>query len=156
VTEQAQPSDGDGAGATLNGAATHRAGRAAPARPRAYPYRQPFTWWLRSRGSTLYMVRELTALPIAVWWVLFLVEVTRLGAGAGGYRPLEPWFVVVSVICLVAALWHTFTFLSLAGLIMRIPLGDRTVPGKVIVRAAFGGFVVVTAVIAALLVWGGA
>ena len=123
---------------------------------RTYPYRQPFDWWLQRRGYVLYMIRELTAVPIAIWWLLFLVELARLRDGSGGYRPLEAWFVVVSVVCLVAALWHSFTFLNLAGLIMRIPLGDRTVPSRAIVGGAFTGFVVITAVVAALIIWGGA
>ena len=66
------------------------------------------------------------------------------------------WFVAVSAVCLAAALWHTYTFLSLAGLIMRIPLGDRNVPGKMIVRGAFTAFAVLTVVIAGLVIWGGA
>ena len=123
---------------------------------RAHPYRQPFGWWLRRRGYLLYMIRELTAFPIALWWVLFLVELARLRDGAGGYRPLEGWFVAVSVVCLAAALWHSYTFLNLAGLIMRIPLGDRNVPPRTIVGAAFSGFVVMTAVVAGLVIWGGA
>jgi fumarate reductase subunit C len=127
----------------------------AAASPKAHPYRHPVTWWLRSRGSVLYMVRELTAVPIAIWWLLFLLELSRMHAGSAGYHPLEAWFVVVSVICLAAALWHSYTFLNLAGLIMRIPLGDHTVPPRMIVGAAFSGFVVVTAVVAALLIWGG-
>ena len=122
---------------------------------RAHPYRQPFLWWTRRRGYVLYMLREISSLPVAIWWLLFLVEVSRLRGGAGGYHPLEGWFVAVSVVCLVAALWHSYTFLSLAGLIMRIPLGDRNVPAGTIVRAAFSGFVVLTAVVAALLIWGG-
>jgi fumarate reductase subunit C len=142
----------------LDGAVADRDGVAvAPSRPvRPHPYRQPFTWWLRRRGYVLYMIRELSALPVALWWVLFLVEVARLRQGPAGYHPLEGWFVVVSVICLVAALWHSYTFLTLAGLIMRIPIGDRTVPARTIVGAAFSGFVVVTAVVAGLLIWGGA
>jgi fumarate reductase subunit C len=123
---------------------------------RSHPYRQPFDWWLKKRGYFLYMVRELTALPIAVWWLLFLVELTRLRDGAAGYRPLEGWFVAVSVVCLAAALWHTYTFLTLAGLIMRIPLGDRNVAPRTIVGAAFSAFVVLTAVVAGLIIWGGA
>lgn len=150
MTSTAQ--SGEIADGRLNGAAAP----AASDMPRAYPYRQPFTWWLRRRGYVLYMVRELSALPIAVWWVLFLLEVARLRSGAGGYRPLEGWFVAVSVICLAAALWHSYTFLSLAGLIMRIPLGDRNVPARTIVRAAFTGLAALTAVIAGLIIWGGA
>jgi fumarate reductase subunit C len=130
----------------------------APAGPplKSHPYRQPLTWFLRRRGYVLYMLRELTALPVAIWWLLFLLEVSRLHDGAGGYHPLEGWFVAVSVVYLAAALWHSYTFLNLAGLIMRIPLGDRNVPPRTIVGAAFSGFVVLTAVVAALLIWGGA
>jgi fumarate reductase subunit C len=133
-------------------------GAATPARPlRAHPYRQPFTWWLRRRGYVLYMIRELSSVPIAVWWVLFLVELARMHQGSGGYQPLGgPLFVAVSVLCLAAALWHSYTMLSLAGLILRIPLGDRSVPARAIVGAAFSGFVVLTAVVAGLLIWGGA
>lgn len=120
-----------------------------------HPYRQPFTWWTRRRGYVLYMLREMSALPVAIWWLLFLVEVSRLRAGSSGYRPLEGWFVAVSVVCLAAALWHSYTFLNLAGLIMRIPLGDRSVPPRAIVGAAFSGFAVLTALVAALLIWGG-
>jgi len=129
----------------------------APAEaPRSYPYRQPLDWFTRRRGYVLYLARELTALPIAIWWLLFLVELSRLRDGSGGYRPLEGWFVAVSVVCLVAALYHSYTFLSFAGLIMRIPLGERNVPARVIAGAAFSGFAVLTVVIAALLIWGGA
>jgi fumarate reductase subunit C len=148
VTERVQV---DGPAGARDGVA------AAPGRPvRALPYRQPFTWWLRRRGYVLYMIRELTGLPVAIWWLLFLVEVARLRQGPAGYHPLEGWFVAVSVICLAAAVWHSYTFLNLAGLIMRIPLGDRTVPARTIVGAAFSGFVVVTALVAGLLIWGGA
>jgi fumarate reductase subunit C len=123
---------------------------------KVHPYRQPLMWWTRRRGYVLYMIRELSALPVAIWWLLFLVELSRLRGGPSGYHPLEAWFVVVSVVCLVAAVWHSYTFLNLAGLIMRIPLGDRNVAPRTIVGAAFTGFVVVTAGVAALLIWGGA
>ncbi len=137
-----------------------RDGTAVPAsarRSRVHPYRQPFTWWLRSRGYLLYVVRELTAVPIALWFVLFLVELARLGQGSGGYHPFtSPVFVAASVVCLAAALWHSFTFLNLAGLIMRIPRGDRDLNPRVIVGAAFGGFLAISVVVAGLLIWAGA
>jgi fumarate reductase subunit C len=139
--------------------AAGRDGASAPAgRPvRAYPFHQPANWWLRRRGYVLYMVREVTVVPVAVWMVLLLVEIARLRQGAGGYQPLGgPVFVAFSVLCLAAVLWHAYTFLSLAGMIMRIPRGDGDVPPRVVSRALFGLLVVVTAVIAALLVWGGA
>ena len=123
----------------------------------AYPVKQPFTWWLRRRGYLLYMLREFTPVGIAAWMILFMVEIARMRQGAAGYQPLGgPLFVVISIVCLALALWHSYTFLSLAGLIMRIPVGDRTVSPRLIVRGMFGLLAVVTALIAGLLIWGGA
>lgn len=123
----------------------------------AYPVKQPFTWWVRRRGYLLYMLREFTPVGIVAWMVLFLIEIARTRQGAAVYQPLGgPLFVVISVVCLALALWHSYTFLSLAGLFMRIPLGDRTVSPRLIGRAMFGALAVVTALIAGLLIWGGA
>ena len=123
----------------------------------AYPVKQPFTWWVRRRGYLLYMLREFTPVGIVAWMVLFLVEIARTRQGAAGYEPLGgPLFVVISIVCLALALWHSYTFLSLAGLIMRIPLGDRTVSPRLVARAMFGLLAVITALIAGLLIWGGA
>ena len=120
--------------------------------PRAYPFRQPLMWWTRRRGYVLYMVRELSSVPVAIWMILFLIELSGLRKG---YQPFGAWFAVVSVICLAFALWHSYTFLNLAGAIMRIPLGERNVPARAIVTGAFGAFVVVTVVVGGLMIWGG-
>jgi fumarate reductase subunit C len=86
----------------------------------------------------------------------FLVEIGRAGKGAGGYNAhLSLPFVVFSVVCLAFALWHTYTFLSFSGLIMRIPIGERLLPAGAVRGGAYGLFVLVTIVIGALLIWGG-
>jgi succinate dehydrogenase subunit C len=151
--DEARPAAGvDGVTAAT---AAHPSTRAKPAA--AYPVKQPFTWWTRRRGYLLYMLREFTAVGIAAWMILFLVEIARARQGAPGYQPLGgPLFIAVGVVCLALALWHSYTFLSLAGVIMRIPLGDRTVSPRLIVGVMYGGLVAVTAVIAGLLIWGGA
>jgi fumarate reductase subunit C len=158
VTDPARPGDVADVRLDPNGMAA-RDGTALPSSRagRARPYRQPAGWWLRRRGYVLYIVREATVLPIAVWMVLFLVEIARLRSGAAGYQPLGgPVFVAISALCLAAVAWHAYTFLSLAGMIMRIPRGDREVPPGLIVGALFSGLVVVTVVVGGLLVWGGA
>lgn len=146
-------------GGEVNGAGRDGSSPRIPDRttaPAAYPYKQRFTWWARRPGYLLYMLRELTAAGIALWMILFLVEIVRARQGPGGYQPLGgTLFEVVSIVCLGLALWHSYTFLSLAGLIMRVPIGDRTLSPRIIVAGAFGGFVVITALIAGLLVWGG-
>jgi len=86
----------------------------------------------------------------------FLVEISRLHDGAAGYRShLSIPFVVFSLVCLAFALWHSYTFLSFSGLIMRIPIGDRLLPAGAIRGGAYALFVLVTILISALLVLGG-
>ena len=127
-----------------------------PARVRTYPQPLPANWILRRRGYVLYFIREATAVPIALWMIWFLVEIARLGGGRAGYHPhLSGAFIAFSIVCLVFALWHSITFLSFSGLIMRIPLGDRLVPARVVAGGAFAGLIVASAIIVALLVWGG-
>jgi fumarate reductase subunit C len=127
-----------------------------PIASKTYAPRLQGTWFLRSRGYVGYVLREFSAVPIAIWMLWFLVEISRLGSGAGGYHAhLSLPFVAFSVVCLAFALWHSYTFLSFSGLIMRIPVGERMVPPYVVRGGAFGLFVVLTVLIGALLVWGG-
>lgn len=122
------------------------------------PYRRPFsgTWWLRSGRTFAYMAREFTAVPIALWWLWFFVEVARLKAGPQGYTPhMSTWFIAFSAVCMLFALYHSYTFLSLSGLILRIPIGLRTLSPRLIIGAAFTAFFVASAIIAALLVYFG-
>ena len=122
----------------------------------AHPNRLPTDWWRRNPRYVLYMIREFTAVPIAIWMVWFLIEIGRARGGSAGYRPHQSLaFVIFSVVCLVFAVWHSFTFLRLSGLIVRIPLGQRTVPAGVIVGGSFALLVLATAVVGGLLILGG-
>lgn len=110
-------------------------------------------WWLRQRHYFLYMVREFTAVPLALWLLWFLVEIRRAGDGPQGYAAHgSPAFVIFSAICLPFALYHSITFLSLAGVIIRIKIFDKAVPPRMIVAAMFGVWVVASVVIAAVLI----
>lgn len=120
---------------------------------RTYTHPMPATWWVRRRGYVLYFIREFSAVPIALWLIWFLVEVSRLN---GAYRPhLSGAFIAFSAVCFVFAVWHTVTFLSFSGLVMRIPFGERLVPSRLISGVFFGVFFAVSAVIVGLLMWGG-
>jgi len=110
-------------------------------------------WWTRKRHYFLYMVREFTALPLALWLLWFLVEIQRASAGANGYAPhSSPAFVVFSVICLLFALYHSVTFLSLAGVIIHLKVLDRPVPPRAIVATMFFLWLVASIVIGAVLI----
>ena len=110
-------------------------------------------WWTRKRHYFLYMVREFTALPLALWLLWLLYEIYRAGRGpAHFYPPASTAFVIFSVICLVFALYHSFTFLSLAGVILHFKVFDKPVPSRLIVMSQFGLWLVASIVIGVVLI----
>ncbi|OLC66749.1 MAG: hypothetical protein AUH69_06305 [Actinobacteria bacterium 13_1_40CM_4_65_12] len=121
--------------------------------PRVYKPEMPLGWWLRQRHYFLYIVREFTALPLALWLLWLLFEIQRASTGPKGYYPPESAaFVVFSVIVLGFALYHSYTFLSLAGVIINIKLLDKPIPSRVIVLSQFAAWFVASVVIAAVLI----
>jgi fumarate reductase subunit C len=118
---------------------------------RAYTRRMPANWWTRRRNYFLYVVREFTSLPLALWLLWFLYDVVRARPGHY-YASGSIAFVVFSVIVLLFALYHSITFLSLAGSILRFKVVDKTVPAGMVVLAQFAIWAVASAVVAAVLI----
>lgn len=128
----------------------------AQAAPREYRWHMPANWWTRNRHYFLYVVREFTAVPLALWLLWLLVEIKRAGDGPARYAPhASTAFVVFSVVVLLFALYHSVTFLTLSGLIIRIKLLDRQVPPRLVTAAMFGTWAVASLVIGAALIWFG-
>jgi fumarate reductase subunit C len=121
---------------------------------REYRWHMPRVWWTRRRNYFTYMLREFTALPMALWLLWFLVEVQRAQNGSAHYAPHSSiYFVIFSVIVLAFSLYHSITFLSLAGVILHFKVLDRPVPAQLVVLAQFGGWAVASAVIAFVLIY---
>ena len=129
---------------------------AAPATPapKEYPWRMPANWWTRRRHYVLYMLREFSSVPMALWLLWLLWEIKSAGDGPAHYAPPSSLlFVAFSVVVLLFALYHSYTFLSLAGVIIRIKVLDRVVPPRVIVFAMFAQWAIASAVVAFVLIW---
>ena len=131
-------------------------GRGDGAQTRVYRRPMPAGWWTRRSHYFWYVVREFTSLPLAAWLLWFLVEIQRAQAGPHGYHPhMSTGFVVFSVIVLLFAIYHSVTFLSLAGTILHFNVLDRPVPAQLIVASQFAIWLVASAVIAFVLVYFG-
>ena len=113
--------------------------------PREYPWRMPVDWWTRNRHYFLYVVREFTSLPLAIWllWLLYAIWRSQTFSTA---------FAIFSIICLPFALYHSWTFLSLAGSIIHFKVLDRPVSARLIVGSQFAAWIGASIVIALLLV----
>jgi fumarate reductase subunit C len=82
-----------------------------------------------------------------------LYEIQRAAGGPKVYYPsVSPAFIVFSVVCLGFAMYHSFTFLSLAGVIIHLKLMGKPVPPRAIVATMFGLWLVASVVIAAVLI----
>jgi succinate dehydrogenase subunit C len=114
----------------------------------------PANWWTRRRHYFLYVVREFTALPMALWLIWLVWEIKRAGNGpAGYYPPQSAVFIAFSIIVLLFSLYHSYTFLKLAGVILRLKIFGRPVPPRAIVVAMFGAWAAASVVVGFVLIW---
>jgi len=114
--------------------------------PREYAWRMPAGWWTRNRRYFLYVVREFTSVPLAIWLLWLLYAIWR-------GQTFSTDFAIFSIVALPFALYHSWTFLSLAGTILHAKVLDRPIPSRLIVLSQFAIWAVASIVIAALLVW---
>jgi fumarate reductase subunit C len=113
----------------------------------------PAGWWLRKRNYFFYVVREFTALPMALWLLWLLLDIKSAGAGSSGFQPpRSTGFVVLSAVCLAFAMYHSYTFLKLAGVIIHLKVFDKPVPPRAIVFTMFGLWALASIVIGAVLI----
>jgi len=114
----------------------------------------PKTWWLRRPGYVLYVLRDLSPLPVVIWLFVFLSDVWNLNRGPSAFHAhTSPWFIAFSVFCFACVLLHAVTWLILAGVVMRVPLGSRTLSSGFVSRVFFGIWILVSIIIAAILIW---
>jgi fumarate reductase subunit C len=113
----------------------------------------PGGWWLRKRHYFMYVVREFTAVPMALWLLWLLLDIKGAGAGPVGFQPpRSTLFMVFSAVCLAFAMYHSYTFLKLAGVIMHVKVFDKPVPPRLIVLTMFGLWALASIVIGAVLI----
>ena len=125
----------------------------ASAEQRSYRWSMPANWWTRNRRYFFYVVREFTALPMALWLLWLLYDIKSAGSGAAGFQPpRSPAFVAFSAVCFLFATYHSYTFLKLAGVIIHLKVMDKTVPPRVIVLTMFGAWALASIVIAVVLI----
>jgi fumarate reductase subunit C len=117
---------------------------------RVYRKTMPPSWWTRKAHYFWYVVREFSALPLAIWLLLLLGEIRSAANGPAGYHPLGgTGFVIFSVIALFFSLYHSYTFLSLSGAIIHFKVIDRQFPSWPIVWAQM----IMWAIVSAFIIW---
>jgi fumarate reductase subunit C len=127
-------------------------------RPYVRPY--PKLWWLERRSYFLFLVRELTSAFVAAYCLFLVYALYQLGQGPAEYVALletlrSPLSVVLHLIVLAFALYHTITWFNLTPKILVVPMGeDEEVPPVYVAGAVYAGWIVVSAVILWLVLRG--
>ena len=124
-------------------------------------YRAPVStwWWLARPAYVAFVLREISCVFVA-WSVVFLMLlVESVGDGRDGYADFlawaaTPWVVALNVLTLAFVVYHAVTWYQLTPAAVVVRLGGRRLPAAAIMMPAFGGWAVVSAFVAWLLLRG--
>ena len=116
-------------------------------------------WWLETAPFRRFVIRELTSVFVAVYSVILLLFLLALSRGQAAYEGFLRWLdlpgiVVLHVVILAAVLYHTVTSIQLASQIQEVRLGGKALPPSFLAGGLAAGWVVASAVVASLHVWG--
>ncbi len=113
-------------------------------------------WFLSRPAFRFFMLREATAIFIALYLVFLLVWLRRLGGGPEAFASLQalirhPVSWVLHAIIFGAALYHSITWFNLTPKIMPMYIGeDRVADTWAAIAMGYFPWIVVTAVV----LWG--
>ena len=116
----------------------------------------PWFWFTRARGYRLFMLREATSVISAGYLVWLLVWLARLGAGPEAYAAMtasatSPAGILLHLLAIVAAVYHSVTWFNLTPKIMPMYIGEDRVPD---VWAAVAMGYMPWGVVTAAIIWG--
>src|SRR5450631_3162003 len=110
------------------------------------------SWWLHRPRYVAYMIRELTSLFVGLYCALMAVGLVRLSQGHAAWDGFvtaltSPLGVVVQLVCLVFAVYHSVTWFALTPKAMPLMIRDEPVPGMVIVGAHYAAWAAVSGIV---------
>jgi succinate dehydrogenase subunit C len=106
-------------------------------------------WWLKQPRYIRYMMREMSAAFIGAYVLLSITALYRLSQGGAAYETFlataeGPVGLTFAVAAIFFAIYHTYTWFQVTPRAMPLMIGDKRVPGALIVAAHWLGFVIVS------------
>jgi succinate dehydrogenase subunit C len=103
-----------------------------PDRSRLYHRKMPATWWLRKKSYFLFMLRELSSVFIALFLVVYLVQIYQLTKGPDAYiaftqKLSSPGWILFHVVVLLFAVYHSVTWFQSSAVVLPVRLGEHLV-----------------------------
>lgn len=121
--------------------------------PKLYIRVKPIFWWLKKWSSFLFILREMTSLAIGFYAIVLILMINAINQGPEAYTEFQTWLkspisVVLHILALALALYHSFTWFNLAPKAMVIQIGTNKVPGFIISGLNYGAWVALSAILA--------
>lgn len=110
-------------------------------------------WYRRNPRFTAYMLREGSAIFLALYALILLWGLTALAGGPESYQSwlaflASPLSVLLHLLILAAACYHTYTWFQVAPKATPpLSLGTKRVPDQAIIMGGYAGFAVVSLLI---------
>ncbi len=122
---------------------------------RPYPRTVSNTWWLKRWPYRIFMLRELSAVFVAAYVVLLLVLVTKVHDGASAFEGYldflqSPVLIAFHVVALLFVMLHGVTWFQAVPKGLPLRRGEERVPPALMIGASYVGWLVVSAVVAAI------
>jgi len=117
-------------------------------------------WWLKRPAYTQYMLREVTALFVGGYAVFLIVLVYRATQGLDAFSAFveglkSPTSIVLHLLTLLMALYHTITWLNATPKALVFWRGEERVPDETIIAASYVVWIVLSLLVAGI-VWAAA
>ena len=119
------------------------------------PYIRPMpaSWWLKRTSYLLFMLREMSAIFVGGYVVIFLMMLRRLAQGPAEYEAFmaalrSPLAILFHVVALAFALLHTITWFQATPKAMAVWRGEERLPAAMMIIPNYVGWVVASGVIA--------
>jgi len=115
------------------------------------PYKReiPNDWWMKQLFYTKYMLREGSSVLITLYSLILAWGVLRLSQGEAAFNGWmealqSPFAIILHLIALAFALYHTITWFSLAPKAVALWIKGKRVEDRVIVSLHYAAFVITT------------
>ena len=114
-----------------------------------YTRELPTDWWMKQLFYTKYMIREGSSVFITIYSLILAWGVLRLSQGEAAFNAWmtslqSPVAIIVHLIALGLALYHTITWFSLAPKAVDLWIKGKRLNDKVIVTGHYAAFAVAT------------
>jgi fumarate reductase subunit C len=112
-------------------------------------------WWLERPAYTQYMVREITALFVGGYAVFLLVLIYQATQGQDAFVAFaeglkSPVSIVLHLLVLVMAIYHTVTWLNATPKAVVLWRGEERVPPETLITGSYGVWLVISVVVAGI------